>query len=132
MLAGYNTQQTSVTLGLGSVLSGTTSLPVLQAPFGGLTITSAYLVADDTINAGTVNYATFTLLNGGLIGTATTAIGTAGGTVALTALTPLAATINTAADELTAGQWLVAKGVMTGAIADNQFQLIVNWVRGKG
>jgi hypothetical protein len=119
MLAGYNTQQTAVTLGLGSVLSGTTTLPVLRAPFGGLTIVGAYAVSDDTVSAGTV-------------GTATAAIGTACGTPGLTAVTPTASTFNSAADELTEGQWLVIKGVMTGAIADNQFHFVINWVRGKG
>jgi hypothetical protein len=132
MLAGYNTQQTAVTLGLGSVLSGTTTLPVLRAPFGGLTIVGAYAVSDDTVSAGTVNYATFTYLNGGTVGTATAAIGTACGTPGLTAVTPTASTFNSAADELTEGQWLVIKGVMTGAIADNQFHFVINWVRGKG
>lgn len=132
MLAGYNVNITPVSINLGSVVSGTTSMPVLKAPFGGMTVLDWSVVADDTLNGSGSNYATFTLLNGGAVGTATTSIGTAGGTAGYTALTPVAGSVNAAADELTVDQFLVLKGVMTGAIADNQFNAIIRWVRGKG
>lgn len=132
MLAGYNHNITSVVLGLGSVVSGTTALPVFKAPFGGATILGVDFFADDAINAGTVDYVTFTLLNGGAVGTSTTAIGTAGGTTAWTALTAKAASLNTALDELASGEYLVIKGVLSGALADNQFSAIIRWVHGQG
>ena len=69
-LAGYNTQQNVAVLTAGSVAGGTALLPILIAPFGGMTITSAKLSAQTAVNAGTVNYATFTLINGGTAGTA--------------------------------------------------------------
>lgn len=130
-LAGYNTQQNVAVLTAGSVAGGTALLPILIAPFGGMTITSAKLSAQTAVNAGTVNYATFTLINGGTLGTATTAIGTAGGTAGVT-VAPAAFTLNTSADELTAGQYLLAKVAETGSVVDTQFSVIIEWVRGQG
>lgn len=135
MLAGYNRNQTVVSITGGSVAAGTAQVPIMIAPFGGLTITNAYVAANANIAAGTVNYATLTLLNGGTSGTATTAIGTAGGTVGIAGggtVAPSSFTLNSSADELTAGQYLALKYVMTGALADNQLSVIVEWVRGQG
>ena len=130
-LAGYNSNIAQVTMNGGSVIAGTAKLPVMIAPFGGMTIKNAYVAPAAVINAGTVNYATLTLINGGTAGTATTAIGTAGGTPGVT-VAPAAFSLNTAADELTSGQYLLAQYAMTGALADNQFAVIIEWVHGKG
>lgn len=134
-LAGYNTYQSNVTFTGGSVAAGTAILPILIAPYGGITVKSAKVVANANIGAGTANYATLTLLNQGTAGTATTAIGTAGGTPGVAGggtVAPSAFTVNSDADELTAGQYLGLKYVMTGALADNQLRVIVEWVHGKG
>ncbi len=131
MLAGYNTQQTQTILTAGSVAGGTVSVPIVLAPFGGMTLVAAYVGAQTAVAAGTVNYATLTLINGGTAGTATTAIGTAGGTAGVT-VAPTAYTLNSAAKELTAGQYLIAKLAETGNVVDTQFSIITTWVRGQG
>lgn len=135
-IAGYDKSQIAVTINGGSVVAGTVTVPVLIAPYGGLTVTAAKIAADKTISAHATNFATFTLLNGGTVGTATTAIGTAAGTAGtatgIVAATPQAFTLNSDADELTEGQYLMIKYVMAGALADNQFSAIIEYVRGKG
>lgn len=131
-LAGYNQHITTVVSDGGSATPGTVTLPILLAPFGGATVKSAYLTASGAVAANGSNYFTVTLLNGGTVGTATAAIGTAGGTAGLSAATPAAFSLNTDADELSAGQYLVAKLVKTGTLAENQFSLVVTWVHGKG
>lgn len=131
LLSGYNTQQVSLVINAGSAVAGTTTLPILRAPFGGVTVTDAYIMPNTAIVANGSNYVTATLLNGGTAGTATTAIGTAGGTAGVTAA-PNAYTLNTAADELTADQYLMARIVKTGSIAENEYSVVVRYVAGKG
>jgi hypothetical protein len=131
MLAGYNQQITNVVSDGGSATPGTVTVPILKAPFGGATVKAAYLTASTAVGANGSNYFTATLLNGGTAGTATAAIGTAGGTAGVVAA-PAAFSLNTDADELTAGQYLVAKLVKTGTVAENQFSVMVEWVGGKG
>lgn len=130
-LAGYNSNIVTVVTDGGSATPGTVTLPILLAPFGGVTVKSAYLTASTQVAANGSNYVTATLLNGGTAGTATAAIGTAGGTAGVAAA-PAAFSLNTDADELSAGQYLVAKVVKTGTVAENQFSLVVTWVHGKG
>lgn len=130
-LSGYNTQQVSVAIYGGSATPGTTILPILQAPFGGATIIDAAIMPNTAIGANGSNYVVATLLNGGAAGTATTAIGTAGGTAGITAA-PNAFSVNTALDELTSGQYLMAKIVKTGTVSENEYSVIVRYVPGKG
>lgn len=127
----YGEQISQIVVDAGSVAAGTTTLPVLVAPFGGATITNAYIAATTAVAADGSNYVTATLLDGGAAGTTTTAIGTAGGTAGVTAA-PAAFTLNTAADELDAGDFLMARIVKTGTISENEFAVIVKWVHGKG
>jgi hypothetical protein len=131
LLSGYNEHVTTILSDGGSATPGTVFLPILLAPFGGVTVKSAYLSARTAVGANGSNYFTATLHNGGTAGTATTAIGTAGGTAGVTAA-PQAFSLNTSADELSAGQYLVANLVKTGTLAENEFSLIVTWVHGKG
>lgn len=128
-LAGYSDFKTVVTIA-GTATPGTAVLPVLIAPFGGVTVKSAYVVASPAVAANGSNYTTITLLNGGAAGTATTAIGTAGGTAGIT-LAPAAFSLNTALDELTAGQFLMAKVVKTGTVALVDYAVTVEYVNGK-
>ena len=130
-LAGYNTQVVVVPLTGGT--AGTVTLPLFPAPFGGVTVTAAYATAAGAVAANGSNYVTCTLVNGGTAGTATAAIGTAGGTAGWSASTPKTFDLNTAADELTAGQWLVAKYAVTGSVtAPGDLAITVYYVGGKG
>lgn len=131
MIAGYNREQVGINVSVGSVVAGTVVQPIMIAPFGGMTVVNAYIAADEAVVANGSNYFTAVLRNAGAAGTATTAIGTAGGTAGVT-VAPAAFSLNTAADELTVGQYLSVAGLMTGALADNQYRVIVEWVRGKG
>lgn len=136
-LAGYTRQTTTAVVVAGSVGAshGTVTLPVLRAPFGGLTITGARLAAGVNIAAGTANYITATLINGGTAGTATTAIGTAGGTAGVPGagtVAPTAFTMSSTLNELTADQYLNLTVAMTGVLANNNYTAIIEWVRGQG
>lgn len=130
-LAGYNSNITSVIVTAGSATLGTSTYPVLRAPFGGATIKGAYIATSSAVTADGTNYVTATLLDGGAAGTLTTAIGTAGGTAGLAAA-PAAFTLNTALDELDAGDYLMANIVKSGTITEREFAIIVEWVHGKG
>lgn len=130
-LAGYNSHITTVTTAAGSATLGTVKLPILCAPFGGATIKSAKIATTSAVTADGTNYVTVTLLDGGAAGTLTTAIGTAGGTAGLAAA-PAAFTLNTALDELDAGDYLMANIVKSGTITERDFAIIVEWVHGKG
>lgn len=130
-LAGYNTQVVVAPIAGGT--AGTVTLPLFPAPFGGVTIKAAFVTAAGAVAANGSNYATMTLINGGTAGTAAAAIGTAGGTVGWTAAAPAAYSLNTAADELTEGQWLVAKYAVTGSVtAPGDMVVSVQYVGGKG
>ena len=128
----YNEMITSVITSADGTLSpGTVSVPILIAPFGGITIQSAYIAAADAVAANGSNYVTATLIDAGAAGTATTAIGTAGGTTGVT-VAPAAYTLNSALLELDAGDYLTAKLVKTGTVADNGYSIIIKWVHGQG
>lgn len=130
-LAGYNSNITTVFTSGGSITAGTVKLPILLAPFGGATIKSAKIATSSAVTADGTNYVTVTLLDGGAAGTATTAIGTAGGTTGITAA-PAAFSLNTSLDELDAGDYLMANIVKSGTITERDFSIIVEWVHGKG
>ena len=129
-LAGYNTKVLSIPITGGTA---DLSLPLFPAPFGGITVTGAYVTLAGAVAANGSNYVTCNLLNGGTAGTATAAIGTVGGTAGWSAGVPKAFDLNTAADELTAGQWLVAKYDVTGTVtAPGDVVFTVVYVDGKG
>ncbi len=127
-LSGYNKNIVTV----NSPTSADYTIPVLRAPFGGATITGAWGVSSTTLAGSTADYFNVTLLNGGTVGTATSAIGTAGGTTGWTAQTAKAFSLNDSADELTEGQYLMAKYDETGTVAVADVTIIVEWVHGKG
>jgi hypothetical protein len=127
-IAGYNKNITV----LKSSTSADYTIPALRAPFGGATITGVWAVSSTTLAASTSDYFNITLLNGGTVGTATAAIGTVGGTTGWTAAAAQAFSLNTAADELTEGQYLMAKYDETGTVAVADVTVIVEWVHGKG
>lgn len=130
----YNEQITSAVVSAGGTLAaGTSIVPVLVAPFGGATIQSGYFAATNAVAANGSNYVTATLINAGTAGTATTAIGTAGGTAGITGGgTPQAFTLNSALDELSAGEFLYWQTVRTGSTSSNEFTGLIKWVHGKG
>jgi hypothetical protein len=129
MIAGYNSLFTEVVVSAGSATSGTTTYPVMRAPYGGLTVKGAYVTALGSVAASGSNYVTFNLFDAGLAGTATTSIGTAGGTAGV-ADGPNALTVST--NSLDAGDYLNFKLGKIGSISEREFSLIVEWVRGKG
>lgn len=127
-LAGYNHMVTT----LNSSTSADYTIPVLRAPFGGATLKAVYAMSSTTLNASTADFFNVTLLNGGSTGTATTAIGTVGGTTGWTAATSKTFTLNTDADELSSGEWLMVKYDETGTVAVADVTVIVEYVNGKG
>lgn len=130
-LAGYNTMIVSAPLAVGTV--GTASMPLFPAPFGGVTVTAAYASTEVAVAANGTNFMTLNLINGGTAGTATTSIGTVVGTVGWAAATPRAFSLNASADELTAGQWLVAKYDIGGTITSPvNVTFTIHYVGGKG
>ena len=129
MIAGYNSVITPIVVNAGSAVSGTTTFPVLRAPYGGLTVKSAYIQALGSVAASGTDYVTFNLFDGGASGTATTAVGTAGGTAGVVA-TPVTMTLST--NNLDEGDYLMFKVGKIGTITEREFALIVEWVRGQG
>jgi hypothetical protein len=127
-IAGY----TKNVILLNSSTSADWTLAAFRAPFGGATITGAWAVSSTVLAASTADYFSITLLNGGTVGTATAAIGTVGGTTGWAAATAQAFTLNATADELTEGQYLMAKYDETGTVAVADIQVFVEWVHGKG
>ncbi len=127
-LAGYNSHIVTV----NSPTSADYTIPVFRAPFGGATIKGAWAVASTTLAGSTADYFDVKLLNGGTVGTATTAVGTVGGTAGWPAQTAKAFSFNTDLDELTEGQYLMAKYDETGTVAVADVTVIVEWVHGKG
>lgn len=128
-IAGYNHQVTTINF---ADQAGDETFAVFQAPFGGATIKSAAAIATEATTASTANYFSLTLIDGGAAGTATTTIGTAGGTVGWAADTDQAFTVNTSLDELDAGDWLMVKYDETGTVAPGEITVVVEWVHGKG
>lgn len=127
-LAGYNHMVTV----LNSSTSADYTIPALRAPFGGATLKNVYAMASTTLAGSTADYFNITLLNGGSTGTATTAIGTAGGTAGWTAQTSKTFSLNTSADELSSGEWLMVKYDETGTVGVADVTIVVEWVHGKG
>jgi len=129
MLAGYNTHIAQAVVSAGSATSGTSTYTLLKAPYGGLTVKTATIHAVGSVAANGSNYVTLNLLDGGAAGTATTSIGTAGGTVGI-ADGPVAMTIST--NNLDAGDYLMFKVGKVGSITEREFAVVVEWVKGQG
>lgn len=136
-LAGYDRHIIATGFYSGTAATGTAdiSLPIFPAPFGGVTITQAWASTQDAVAANASNTLDVILINGGTAGTATTAIGTAAaaGTAGWTAGGIKSITLNSSADELTSGQWLVAKFDVAGTITLPQaVRYTIEYVHGKG
>jgi hypothetical protein len=129
MLAGYNKEISTIIVQAGSAASGTTTIPVLIAPYGGITITRAWFQAVGSVAASGTNYVTANLFDAGAAGTATTSIGTAGGTAGV-ADGPIAMTVST--NNLDAGDFLMAKVGKIGTITEREYAFVVEWVHGQG
>lgn len=102
-----------------------------------LTVLSAYMVAEQTQNAGTA--VTLRLENWGTAGTSvegtvTTALGGTATASRLTARTPATATVNTSEDYIDQGEWLVVRYAEEGAgwISGDRFTFTFNYVIGLG
>lgn len=110
------------------------NIPLFRVPDDHtITVEAAYAVTDTTLAAGTSNYYTITLLNGGTAGTATTAISAAaGGTPGWTLSVPKTIAITDGLGDLTAGQWLVVKYDETGTLPANTTTVCVEYVEGIG
>lgn len=128
MLAGYDRRLAQISFG---DQAGDDTLGVLRAPFGGLTVTAAYAMATDTVAGSGTDYYTLVLQNGGTAGTATTAVGTAAGTVGVTAETPFAFSLNSALDELDEGEWLKVLYDEAGTVAPGDVTVVVEYALGK-
>jgi hypothetical protein len=129
MIAGYNTRQAQVVVSAGSAASGSVTYPILKAPYGGITVKAAYVTALGSVAASGSNYVTFNLFDAGAAGTATTSIGTAGGTAGVAA-GPQTITLST--NNLDSGDWLNAKVGKIGTIAETEFVFVVEYVAGQG
>ena len=130
-IAGYDVKQTHSIFYGGTTTNGTVTYPVLKTPFGGLTVTGVTVQALGSVAASGSNYVTFNLFNGGSVGTATTSIGTAGGTAGV-ADGPVAMTLTAANANTAAGDYLMFKVGRIGTITERDFALIVEWVAGQG
>ncbi len=128
-VAGYNTSITSLSVTGGSAASGSVTYPILKAPYGGLTVKRATVTALGSVAASGTDYITFNLFDAGTSGTATTSIGTAGGTAGV-ASGPQAITLST--NNLDADDYLNFKVGKIGTITESEYTIIVEWVRGQG
>lgn len=110
------------------------AIPIFRVPSDHVyTIERVFAQADRTLAAGTTNYFSVQLLNGGTAGTGTTAIASAiGGTVGWTANTPQEGTVTDGSGDLTEGQWLVAKYDETGSVTPGVVSVTVEYLDGIG
>lgn len=132
-IAGYNSRFTTFNSGVTADLT----MPVLIAPTGGLTLRAAYAFSSTTLAAGSANHFNLTLLNGGTVGTATTAISSALGGTAASGTAPgwVAAkketfSLTSGSEKLTEGQVLMVKYDETGTVAIGDWSVIVEWTQG--
>lgn len=129
MLAGYNSQISAISF------SGTVDarVPILVAPFGGLTVKNIWGVSDGAISAHASNFVAGTVYNGGTAGTAATVVAAGPGTaVGWSADTKTAFTLTAANVELTEGQVLAVAWDFGGTVSPINLTAIVEWVRGQG
>lgn len=109
---------------------------IMKAP-ANLTIISAYMVSEQTQNAGTA--VGLRLENWGTAGTAvegtvTTQLGGTATASRLTARTPATATVSGSQDNIDSGEWLVVRYTEEGAgwISNDRFQFVFNYRFGVG
>lgn len=128
---GYARKVASVVIPGG--LTGDEKFPVLMAPASHkVTIEKATMILNDDISGSTASYATYVLLNGGTAGTATTAIGTAGGTAGFTQYVPEAFTLADGSGQLDEGEVLVLSMDITGSVTAPDATLVIEYVDGLG
>ena len=109
--------------------------PVMVCPADHtVTVEKGWACVAKTIAASVTNFVTFTLINGGTAGTATTEIGavTGGGTLGMVAYTPQAIAITAGSGRLTAGQFLMCKYDETSTVDPDAVSVIVEYVDGLG
>lgn len=130
LLSGYNHNVTTVTF---SDQAADGSIGAFVAPFGGATVKAWYLLPELTVASSDTNYYIVTLIDGGATGTATTAIGTAAGSAAgVVANTKSTGTLNTALDELDAGDVLRIIYDEEGTVAPGELTVVIEWAHGLG
>lgn len=102
-----------------------------------MTVISAYMVSEQTQNAGTA--VGLRLENWGSAGTAvegtvTTQLGGTASGSRLTARTPAAATVSSTEQYINKNEWLAVRYTEegTGWIANDRFTFAINWVNGRG
>ena len=132
-IAGYNSRFTTFNSGVTADMT----LPIMVAPTGGAKLAAAYAFSSTTLAAGSANHFNLTLLNGGTVGTATTAISSAlGGTAAggtapgWTAAKKETFALTSGSEKLTEGQVLLVKYDETGTVAIGDWTVIVEWTQG--
>lgn len=109
----------------------------IKAPPSGMTVKNAYMVAEQTQNAGTAvglrieNWGT---AGTSVEGTVTTQLGGTASASRLTARTPAAATVDSTQAYIDPGEWLVIRYTEEGAgwIANDRFHFSISYVLGKG
>ncbi len=131
LLSGYNTQMVSVSFG---DQAGDERIGLLKAPdYGNITITAVHAIASETVTASGTNYYTLVLQDGGSTGTATAAIGTAGGTTGWVADTGQAFTLAASTVmNLDADDWLMVSYDEEGDVAPGEITVNVHYVIGQG
>lgn|GEM_PF-4979711 len=127
----------SVTLVIDADPGGSDEIFYLRKMPKAVTIKNAYMVSEQTQNAGTA--VKLQLENWGTAGTAAagTPVVYVGGTASasrLTARTPSAGSVNASYDDVAAGEWLVVRYAEEGAgwIANDRFTYQVDYVFGLG
>ncbi len=132
-ISGYNSRFTT----LNSTTSANGTVPMLVAPTGGLTLKSAYAFAGATLAAGSANHFNLTLLNGGTVGTATTAISSALGGTAASGTAPgwtlgkkETFAFTSGSEDLAQGEVLRVKYDETGTVAIADWTVVVEWTQG--
>lgn len=125
-LAVYNTQMVSVSW---ADQAGDERIGIFKAPdYGNVTITAVHAIASETVTASTANYWQLVLQDGGATGTATAAIGTAGGTSGWVADTGQAFTLAASTVmNLDAGDWLMVNYDETGTVAPGEVTINVHY-----
>ena len=129
LISGYNHNVTSV---MFADQTADEVFGIMVAPYGGMTVKAAYAIPTATVNASTANYYDLELFDGGATGTATTSIGTAGGTGGWTDVTKATFTLNSSLTNLDAGDCLMVQYDETGTVAPGEITVIVEWVHGQG
>lgn len=125
------------TLTIDADPGGTDEIFYLMKAPANLTVVSAYMVSEQTQNAGTA--VTLRVENWGTAGTAVegTVTTAAGGTATgsrLTARTPATATVTASQDNIDSGEWLVVRYAEEGAgwISGDRFAFTINYRFGIG